>query len=113
MIHRVGDVLRISCPFTPTVVTGLDEAYVSVRWPWWEIDPDADGVRWNGEVALGRADPDELYIADPAPPRPRRYLPGRYPGADHPRHRGSQVRTAAGDGLVAPPEPESARAARR
>ena len=69
MIYRVGDVLRISCPFTPTVVTGVDEAYVSVRWPWWEIDPDAEGVRWNGEVALGRADPDELYMTDPASPR--------------------------------------------
>lgn len=111
MIYRVGDVLRISCSFTPTVVTGVDEAYVSVRWPWWEIDPDAEGVRWNGEVALGRADPDELYMTDPASPPA---IPaGRYPGADHPRHRGSRVRTAAGDGLVAPPEPEFARPARR
>jgi hypothetical protein len=65
MVYRVGDVLRISCPFTSTVVTGVDEVYVSVRWPWWEIDPDAEGVRWNGEVALGRADPDELYVTDP------------------------------------------------
>lgn len=65
MVYRVGDVLRISCPFTPTVVIGVDEAYVSVRWPWWEIDPDAEGSRWNGEAALGRADPDELYVTDP------------------------------------------------
>lgn len=66
--YRVGDVLRISCPFTSTIVTGVDEAYVSVRWPWWEIDPDAEGVCWNGEVALGRADPDELYAIDPPAP---------------------------------------------
>ncbi|MFE9657268.1 hypothetical protein [Micromonospora sp. NPDC006431] len=65
MDYRVGDVLRISCPFTPTVVASVDEAYVSVRWPWWEIDPDAEGVCWNGEVALGHADPDELYVIDP------------------------------------------------
>ncbi|MEH0828298.1 hypothetical protein [Micromonospora sp. CPCC 205714] len=65
MAYRVGDVLRISCPFTPTVVIGIDEAHVSVRWPWWDIDPDAEGVRWNGEVALGRADPGELYMIDP------------------------------------------------
>jgi hypothetical protein len=56
MAHRVGDVLRISCPFTPTVVTRVDDTHVSVRWPWWEIDPDADGIRWNGEAALGRDD---------------------------------------------------------
>ncbi|MEV5768472.1 hypothetical protein AB0L34_28420 [Micromonospora sp. NPDC052213] len=65
MVYRVGDVLRISCPFTPTVVTDVDDAYVSVRWPWWEIDPDAEGSRWNGEAALGRVDPDELYAIDP------------------------------------------------
>ncbi|WBB68284.1 hypothetical protein [Micromonospora sp. WMMD812] len=65
MAHRVGDVLRIACPFTSTVVTGVNEEYVCVRWPWWEIDPDAEGSRWNGEAALGRADSSELYVTDP------------------------------------------------
>ncbi|MEU4782562.1 hypothetical protein [Micromonospora sp. NPDC023633] len=70
MVYRVGDVLRISCPFTPTVVIGVDEAYVSVRWPWWEIDPDAEGSCWNGVVALGRA--DGRAVRDrPACPAPR------------------------------------------
>lgn len=31
----------------------------------------------------------------------RRYLPGRYPGANYRRHRGSRVRAATGDGLAA------------
>lgn len=65
MVYRVGDVPRISCSFTRAVVTGVDEAYVSVRWPWWEVDPDVEGVCWNGEVALGRADPDDLYMTEP------------------------------------------------
>ncbi|MEE6262747.1 hypothetical protein [Plantactinospora sonchi] len=65
MAYRVGDVLRISCPFAPTVVTHVDETDVVVRWPWWEIDPDAEGVRWNGEAALCHADPDALYTTDP------------------------------------------------
>ncbi|MEU4424401.1 hypothetical protein AB0F81_27595 [Actinoplanes sp. NPDC024001] len=65
MDYRVGDVLRVSCPFTPAVVTGVNDAYLSVRWPWWEIDPDADGIRWNGVVAVGRDDPDELFTTDP------------------------------------------------
>ncbi|GIG88751.1 hypothetical protein [Plantactinospora endophytica] len=65
MAYRVGDVLRISCPFTPTVVTSIDDFYLTVRWPWWEIDPDAEGLRWNGNVALDRTDPGELYASDP------------------------------------------------
>ncbi|MFJ5924662.1 hypothetical protein ACIQF6_18885 [Kitasatospora sp. NPDC092948] len=23
-----------------------------MRWPWWEVDTSADGIEWNGEVAL-------------------------------------------------------------
>lgn len=61
---------------------------------------------WNGEAALGRADPGELYVTERpahAPPCTRRDLPGRYPGANYPRHRGSQVRAATGDGLLSRP----------
>jgi hypothetical protein len=65
MPYRCGDVLRISCPFTPAVVAGVDNYHVSVRWPWWQIDPDADGIRWNGIAALGRDDPAELYVTEP------------------------------------------------
>jgi len=49
---RAGDVLRVSCPFTPARVTDLSPEYVVVRWPWWDVDPDCDWVKWNGEVAL-------------------------------------------------------------
>jgi hypothetical protein len=73
MDYRVGDVLHISCPFTATVVSGVDRTHVFVRWPWWRIDPDADGIRWNGDVALARDDPDELYATDPPA---RRIAPG-------------------------------------
>ncbi|MGW2939370.1 hypothetical protein ACWDA7_48510 [Streptomyces sp. NPDC001156] len=51
---RVGDVLSVACPFTPTrVEQGMTWSEVSVRWPWWRIDTDSDFVRWNGIVALG------------------------------------------------------------
>jgi hypothetical protein len=54
MIPRVGDVLRVSCPQTPTHVTEVNRFYVSVRSPWWRIDPAADRIRWNGNLALSR-----------------------------------------------------------
>lgn len=54
MIPRVGDVLRVSCPQSPTRVTEVDRFYVSVRSPWWRIDPDTEWIRWNGDIALSR-----------------------------------------------------------
>ncbi|PRX12225.1 hypothetical protein CLV67_12982 [Actinoplanes italicus] len=65
MSFRAGDVLVVSCPFAPTVVTGLDRYHVSIRWPWWEIDPESEDVRWSGDAALGLDDPDELYVTEP------------------------------------------------
>ncbi|MFB7128264.1 hypothetical protein [Kitasatospora sp. NPDC056273] len=50
--YRSGDVLRMACPFTEVTVTGVSRSHVSVRWPWWEIDTAADGIEWNGDVAL-------------------------------------------------------------
>ncbi|MFI1523865.1 hypothetical protein [Kitasatospora cineracea] len=50
--YRAGDVLRMGCPFTEVTVTGVSWSDVSVRWPWWEIDVAADGLEWNGDVAL-------------------------------------------------------------
>jgi hypothetical protein len=67
--YRVGDVLRISCPSATARVTAVDSRHVSVRWPWWEIDPDAEDTRWNGAVAIARDDPDELYAVEPAADR--------------------------------------------
>ncbi|MER7338616.1 hypothetical protein ABT403_12270 [Streptomyces sp. NPDC000075] len=73
---RVGDVLSVACPFTVTrVEQGVTWDYVSVRWPWWEIDGDNEFGQWNGVVALGvdsgrgtasEVGP-ELFRTDPSP----------------------------------------------
>ncbi len=34
LTHRVGDVVAVSCPWTPAVATGRDEDHAFVRWPW-------------------------------------------------------------------------------
>ncbi|MFI7500782.1 hypothetical protein ACIBVL_20210 [Streptomyces sp. NPDC049687] len=71
---RVGDVVRISCPFTEAVVTEgqRPDGQVVLRWPWWSLDPDCEWIHWNGEVAVdGDAGQDEqhrgLFRTDPAP----------------------------------------------
>lgn len=70
--YRPGDVLRISCSFTETTVTHLARSYVSVRWPWNRIDPDAERIRWNGSRALA-IDPasfdavNDLFTLEPDP----------------------------------------------
>ncbi|MEC3954537.1 hypothetical protein VMT65_15965 [Nocardia sp. CDC153] len=70
--YRVGDILEVSCPFTPTRVTALTDDRVFVEWPWWTADPDTTGDPWNGEVALA-ADPGapgrhgELFRIRPTP----------------------------------------------
>ena len=73
---RVGDVLSVACPFTPTrVERGVTWGCVSVRWPWWDIDTGSDFLHWNGVVALGvhtggRVHPEaeaELFRTDPPP----------------------------------------------
>jgi hypothetical protein len=65
-------VLRISCPFTDTAVTHVARSYVSVRWPWNQIDLDADHIRWNGSRAIA-TDPssfdalNDLFTLEPGP----------------------------------------------
>ncbi|MFE3991604.1 hypothetical protein ACFXPW_07890 [Streptomyces goshikiensis] len=49
---RAGDVLTLECPLTETTVTSVSRSYVSVRWPWNRVDPEAHGFCWNGETAL-------------------------------------------------------------
>jgi len=44
--YRPGDVLTIECPFTEVTVTGASRCHVSMRWPWWEVDAQADGIEW-------------------------------------------------------------------
>ncbi|CCK24916.1 hypothetical protein BN159_0537 [Streptomyces davaonensis JCM 4913] len=53
---RPGDVLRLECPFTETTVTSVCGSYVAVRWPWNEVDPQAQGFGWNGDHALPTPD---------------------------------------------------------
>lgn len=71
---RVGDVLSVTCPFTPTrVERGVTWDHVSVRWPWWGIDAESEFIHWNGVVALGVNDGSrfapsvELFRTDPLP----------------------------------------------
>jgi len=54
MIPRVGDVLRVSCPSSATQVASVSAFDVSVRSPWWRVDPDVDWIRWNGDIAIAR-----------------------------------------------------------
>ncbi|MFD8645916.1 hypothetical protein ACFV14_37045 [Streptomyces zaomyceticus] len=49
---RTGDVLTLECPLTETTVASVSRFYVSVRWPWNDVDPEAHSFRWNGETAL-------------------------------------------------------------
>ncbi|MFJ8644787.1 hypothetical protein ACIRNI_01455 [Streptomyces sp. NPDC093546] len=70
---RVGDVLRVACPFVDTRVEGLKWDYLSVEWPWWQRDYDSESFHWNGIVALGLDartrvwGETELFRTDPAP----------------------------------------------
>ncbi|TYB39809.1 hypothetical protein FXF50_05430 [Micromonospora sp. AP08] len=71
-IFRTGDVLRLSCPYTPALVTGTSGSDVFVRWPWWKADSECEWIRWNGDVALPRRPGShdwgqELFRTDPAP----------------------------------------------
>ncbi|GAA2742098.1 hypothetical protein [Kitasatospora cinereorecta] len=50
--YRTGDVLRMECPFTSAAVTAVGRYHVAVRWPWWEVDTEARGIEWNGDIAL-------------------------------------------------------------
>ncbi|MFH8614142.1 hypothetical protein ACH4E8_03575 [Streptomyces sp. NPDC017979] len=66
--YRTGDVLLLECPFTETAVSGITRDYVSVKWPWLEVDPQAEDFRWNGQRALPMpaAREWELFRTEPA-----------------------------------------------
>lgn len=49
---RAGDVLTLECAPTEATVASVSRFYVSLRWPWNAIDPEAHSFRWNGETAL-------------------------------------------------------------
>ncbi|GHF60309.1 hypothetical protein GCM10018783_31560 [Streptomyces griseosporeus] len=53
---QVGDVLRVSCPFTEARVVRVTRDEISVEWPWGRIDPRS-ALRWNGRRAIPRATP--------------------------------------------------------
>lgn len=68
---KIGDVLRVSCPPARTHVAEVSQFYVSVEWPWAQIDPESE-ILWNGRVAIPRnADSHDwvigLFRTDPEP----------------------------------------------
>ncbi|MFG2630373.1 hypothetical protein [Streptomyces sp. NPDC048473] len=65
---RPNDVLELECPFTETTVTDVSRFYVSVRWPWLEVDPRAENIRWNGQRALPTPEAHdwEIFRTQPA-----------------------------------------------
>ncbi|XVU24573.1 hypothetical protein ACQPZJ_46385 [Actinoplanes sp. CA-054009] len=63
---RPGDVLEISCPFTTAEVVEVSPTHVSLRWPWWQPDPDVGWIQWNGNVAIERGPrPAGLFMTEP------------------------------------------------
>lgn len=66
--YRAGDVLMLECPFTEATVTEVSRYYVSVRWPWLEVDPQAKNIRWNGQRALPTPEAGEweIFRTEPA-----------------------------------------------
>ncbi|MGI5380465.1 hypothetical protein ACQEV2_40795 [Streptomyces sp. CA-251387] len=68
---KVGDILRVSCAFTPTRVVKVSDWDVSIVWPWEQIDPDSE-IQWNGQYAIPRKQGSfesriSLFQTDPAP----------------------------------------------
>ncbi|MFD1275532.1 hypothetical protein ACFQ51_39865 [Streptomyces kaempferi] len=59
---QVGDLVEISLAMTPTRVTGVDQYYAYVEWPWGDIDPESR-FRWDGGRAFAR-NPDSQDWAD-------------------------------------------------
>ncbi|HEX5512301.1 MAG TPA: hypothetical protein VFX41_11340 [Actinomycetales bacterium] len=49
--YQVGDVVAVSCPWTPTVTTRAGKYHAAVRWPWAVLDPDS-AYRPNGSFAF-------------------------------------------------------------
>ncbi|MFI6421660.1 hypothetical protein ACIBG6_30160 [Streptomyces sp. NPDC050842] len=50
---RTGDIVSLRCPSREVVVSDVSPRYVSVRWPWNEVDPDSL-MEWNGLRAIPR-----------------------------------------------------------
>ncbi|MFJ2651435.1 hypothetical protein ACIO1C_32520 [Streptomyces sp. NPDC087420] len=65
--YRPGDVLMLECPFTGTTVTEVSR-HVFVRWPWLEVDPQAENMRWDGQRALPTPEAHEweIFRTEPA-----------------------------------------------
>ncbi|MGQ4360744.1 hypothetical protein [Streptomyces sp. SAS_272] len=59
---RTGDVVLITCPSREAVVADISAQYVSVRWPWNQIDPESM-MQWNGLRAIPLA-PDARDWSD-------------------------------------------------
>ncbi|WLQ53159.1 hypothetical protein P8A21_39235 [Streptomyces poriferorum] len=66
--YRPGDVLLLECPFIEATVTRVTRSYVSVRWPWLQVDPQAENFRWNGQrpIPMPAAREWEIFRTEPA-----------------------------------------------
>ncbi|MFG2721070.1 hypothetical protein ACGFW5_22650 [Streptomyces sp. NPDC048416] len=66
--YRHADVLVLECPFTETVVADAGRYHVSVLWPWLALDPQAEGISWNGHMALPTpaAQEREIFRTEPS-----------------------------------------------
>ncbi|MET7472030.1 hypothetical protein ABZU22_24285 [Micromonospora sp. NPDC005222] len=68
---RTGDVLEVSCPFIEARVADVSGGHVSIRWPWWQNNPDVEWIEWNGNVAIARGPgtpgwTNELFRTEPS-----------------------------------------------
>ncbi|NUS12354.1 MAG: hypothetical protein HOY69_13305, partial [Streptomyces sp.] len=65
---RPDDVLELRCPFTEAAVDEVSRFHVSVRWPWLEVDAQAENFRWNGRRALPTPEAREweIFRTEPA-----------------------------------------------
>ncbi|MEU4064369.1 hypothetical protein AB0F25_18460 [Streptomyces wedmorensis] len=50
---RAGDIVSLRCASREAVVADVSPHYVSVRWPWNEVDPNSF-MQWNGLRAIPR-----------------------------------------------------------
>ncbi|WP_327001905.1 hypothetical protein OHA72_43295 [Dactylosporangium sp. NBC_01737] len=50
--YRAGDVVAVSCPWTPTVATRRDRYHAAVRWPWARLDSESQFFRPDGTFAF-------------------------------------------------------------
>ncbi|MFJ8942966.1 hypothetical protein ACIRG4_06700 [Streptomyces sp. NPDC102395] len=117
MFPKVGSEVIVSCGPASARVVAVNSRYVTIKWPWREID-DSSNFRWDGTFALphGESNPEWVpYLLEPAASElragdvctvsipPTRLHVGHYEEYDPPRHLGWAPAPTAGI-YVLPPE---------